>query len=82
MPNRVGEKEGAELTEHRRNTKAETFTVGGLHMDDFSRASRQYEETGYVLIGFVMDVDAYHWKAIYVKAEQLKEALGVNIFGA
>lgn len=51
-------------------------------MDDFSWASRQYEETGYVLIGFDMDVDAYHWKAIYVKAEQLKEALGVNIFGA
>jgi hypothetical protein len=81
----MGEQEDTSLTKQQRRrgkVKTATFTVGGLHMDDFALASRQYEETGYVLIGFVMDVDGYHWKAVYVKAEELEKALEVNIFGA
>jgi hypothetical protein len=80
----VGEKERAQLTERKekRKIESETFTVGGLHIDDFVCASRQHEEIGYVLVGFVMDVDCYHWKAVYVKAEQLEKGLEVNIFGA
>ena len=44
-------------------------------MDDFAWASKEYEETGYVLVGFVLDVDGYHWKAVYVKAGWLDEKL-------
>ena len=59
----------------RRNTETDTFVIGGLHLDDFAWASKRHEEIGYVLVGFVMDVDCYHWKAVYVKAEQLEKAL-------
>jgi hypothetical protein len=35
-----------------------------------------------VLISFVLDVDGYHWKAVYVKAEKSEKAQEVNIFEA
>jgi hypothetical protein len=44
-------------------------------MDDFAWASKEYEEAGYVLVGFVLDADGYHWKAVYVEVEQLEEKL-------
>jgi len=59
--------------------KINVLVVGGLHMDDFEWASRQYESAGYVLVAFMMDHDAYHWKAIYIKAEQLTYALQKGI---
>ncbi|MGQ9507683.1 MAG: hypothetical protein ACUVTB_07530 [Candidatus Bathycorpusculaceae bacterium] len=62
--------------------KVDKFIVGGLHLDDFERASRQHEENGYVLVAFLLDCDGYHWKAIYVKAGQLEKALEADIFGA
>jgi len=62
-------------------SKIDVLIVGGLHMDDFEWASREYEVIGYVLIAFMMDCDAYHWKAIYVKADQLTEALRKGIVG-
>lgn len=46
----------------------DTIVVGGLHKDDYEWASRQYEALDYVFAGFVLDVDGYHWKAIYMKA--------------
>ncbi|MCS7114260.1 MAG: hypothetical protein N0A00_02475 [Candidatus Bathyarchaeota archaeon] len=55
--------------------KIDILVLGGLHMDDFEWASRQYEAIGYVLIAFILDRDAYHWKAIYVKADQLADAV-------
>ena len=47
--------------------------VGGLHKDDFEWACGQYENAGYVLVGFELDVDGYHWKAVYVKADMLEK---------
>jgi hypothetical protein len=44
-----------------------------LHRDDFTWASKQCEEAGLVFCGFMLDVDGYHWKAIYVKADQLEK---------
>jgi hypothetical protein len=59
-----------------RKTKLDKLVVGGLHTDDFEWASRQYEDIGYVLVAFVMDCDGYHWKAVYVKADQLEKRVG------
>jgi hypothetical protein len=28
-----------------------------------------YEKLGYILVGFLLDVDGYHWKAVYAKAK-------------
>ena len=55
----------------RRKRPLETsrFVIGGLHRDDFDRVCQMYEELGYVLVGFLLDVDGYHWKAVYVKAK-------------
>ncbi|MGQ9624560.1 MAG: hypothetical protein ACUVT9_04230 [Candidatus Bathycorpusculaceae bacterium] len=50
-------------------------------MDDFEWATREYEAVGYVLIAFMLDIDCYHWKAIYVKTEQLKETIQKGIIG-
>ena len=50
------------------------FVIGGLHRDDFHWASRQYEKSGYVLVGFLLDVDGYHWKAVYLEAKGLESA--------
>jgi len=52
------------------------LVVGGLHRDDFEWAAQQYEETGYVLVAFLLDCDSYHWKAVYVKVENLEKNLG------
>lgn len=49
------------------------LVVGGLHKDDFGWAAYQYEELGYVLVAFLLDCEGYHWKAIYVKTEQLEK---------
>lgn len=46
--------------------------VGGLHKDDFEWAAQQYKELDYVLVAFVLEYDGYHWKAVYVKADQLE----------
>jgi len=46
---------------------SDKLVVGGLHKDDFAWAATQYEETGYILVAFILDYDGYHWKAIYVK---------------
>ena len=48
------------------------LVVGGLHKDDFEWGDQHYEELGYVLVAFVLDCDGYHWKAVYVKADQLE----------
>ena len=42
--------------------------ISGLHKEDFEWATRQCEEIGYVLAAFILDIDGYHWKAVYVKA--------------
>jgi hypothetical protein len=54
--------------------KFDFIVVGGLHMDDFEWAARNFEEIGYALAAFMIDCDGYHWKAIYIKADQLIEA--------
>lgn len=41
---------------------------GGLHLDDFERV-RQNEPPGYVFVAFVMDLDNYHWTAVYARDE-------------
>ncbi len=61
--------------------KIDFLVLGGLHMDDFEWASRQYEAVGYVLVAFMMDCDGYHWKAVYVKADQLMEAVQKGVLG-
>ena len=66
----------------KKEKRVERLIVGGLHIDDFQWALREYEEAGYALVGYVLDVDGYHWKAVYVKAELLEEALEAGIFGA
>jgi hypothetical protein len=50
--------------------ETDSFVIGGLHRDDFNVASEQYEELGYMLVGFLLDVDGYHWKAVYAKARR------------
>ncbi|MGQ9507088.1 MAG: hypothetical protein ACUVTB_04415 [Candidatus Bathycorpusculaceae bacterium] len=57
-----------------KRVNVDRLVVGGLHMGDFEWASRQYEELGYVLVAFVLDVDGYHWKAVYVKADCLEKS--------
>jgi hypothetical protein len=57
----------------KRRLYAPRFFVGGLHRDDFEWASKEYEELGYVLVAFELDVDGYHWKAVYVKAGLLEK---------
>lgn len=57
-----------------------TFTIGGLHMDDFQWASNQYEKIGYVLVAYVLDFDGYHWKAIYAKADLMKNDGGRTLY--
>jgi hypothetical protein len=52
----------------RRRINTEKLVIGGLHKDDFDWACGQYEDAGYVLVCFELDVDGYHWKAVYVKA--------------
>ena len=47
--------------------------VGGLHKEDFEWACGQYENADYVLVCFELDVDGYHWKAVYVKADMLEK---------
>ena len=57
----------------KRRVTTEKLMVGGLHMDDFEWASGQYESAGYVLVCFDLDVDGYHWKAVYVKADMVEK---------
>ena len=57
----------------RKQLCASTILIGGLHRGDFDWASREYEKLGYVLVGFVLDCDGYHWKAVYVKADVLEK---------
>ncbi len=54
------------------------FVIGGLHIDDFESARRQYEEDGYVLVAFVLELDGYHWRAVYAKAGMLDSVLGAD----
>jgi hypothetical protein len=49
--------------------KTDRLVIGGLHRDDFDRVSQMYEKLGYILVGFLLDVDGYHWKAVYAKAK-------------
>jgi hypothetical protein len=57
----------------KRRVTVDKLVVGGLHKDDFEWASRQYEDAGYVLACFELDVDGYHWNAVYVKADLLEK---------
>jgi hypothetical protein len=52
---------------------AARFVIGGLHRDDFEWASTQYEDADYVLVCFELDVDGYHWRAVYVKVDLLEK---------
>lgn len=45
----------------------DTISLGGLHKDDFEWASKQYEAFDYAFVSFLLDVDGYHWKVIYLK---------------
>jgi len=49
------------------------FVIGGLHRNDFMWASKQREEACLVFCSFMLDVDGYHWKAIYDKTGQLEK---------
>lgn len=57
----------------RKSGAVETFAVGGLHRDDFEWACRQHEDANYVLVRFELDIDGYHWKAVYKRAEALEK---------
>jgi len=57
----------------RRKLNTDTLVVGGLHKDDFEWTCREYEGSDYVLVAFELDVDGYHWKAIYAKADMLEK---------
>jgi hypothetical protein len=61
---------------------ADRIVVGGLHKQDFDWASREHEEAGYVFVGFVLDFDGYHWKAVYLRANRLEKALEQDVFDA
>ena len=50
------------------------IVAGGLHKDDFEWACGQYESAGYVLVSFELDIDGYHWKAVYAKADTLEKS--------
>jgi hypothetical protein len=45
-------------------------------------ASKEYKERGHVLVAFDLDVDGYHWKAVYVKADRPEKTLEASIFGS
>ena len=49
------------------------IVVGGLHRDDFEWACGQYESAGYVLASFELDIDGYHWRAVYAQADTLEK---------
>jgi hypothetical protein len=66
----------------KKKKRLDTLIVGGLYIDDFEWASKEHEEAGYVLVGFILDFDGYHWKAVYMKADQLEKTLKEGIFGA
>ena len=53
----------------KRTFTTERIVIGGLHQDDFEWACKHYENAGYVLVCFEMDVDNYHWNAVYVRAD-------------
>jgi hypothetical protein len=72
----MGKTTGADKLKRRKPPDSGIFVIGGLHMDDFERASGQYEEISYVLVAYVLDCDGYHWKAIYVKADQIENEEG------
>lgn len=71
----MGKKEGKHLTKTKRGKllNTNTIVVGGLHSDDFDWAVRQYEDSDYLLVGFELDRDGCHWKAIYAKADYLEK---------
>lgn len=48
-------------------------------MDDFEWATQHFEEIGYTLAAFMLDIDGYHWKALYIKTDQLTEAIQKGI---
>jgi hypothetical protein len=70
---RIREKQGENRMNRQKRVYTDQIAVGGLHRDDFEWASKEYEEAGYVLIGFVLDVDGYHWKGVHVKADLLEK---------
>lgn len=51
--------------------KIKTMVHGGLHLEDFEWAAHHYESIGYVLVAFVLDGDRYHWRAVFLRAEQV-----------
>jgi hypothetical protein len=63
------------MTREKQRNRAE-LVVGGLHKHDFEWAAQRYEETGYVMVAFLLDCDCYHWKAVYVKIETLQKSRG------
>ena len=69
---RNGKNGGITLTKEKR-LHIDRLVVGGLHKDDFEWVAQRYEGIGYILVAFVLDRDGYHWKAVYVKADQLEK---------
>jgi len=57
--NRNGKNRGTTSTREKPR-KVDQLIVAGFHKDDFEWAARQYEETGYVLVAFLLDRDGYH----------------------
>ena len=57
----------------KKRVAVDRLVVGGLHKDDFEWASGQYGDAGYVLVCFELDVDGYHWNAVYLKAGLLEK---------
>lgn len=58
----------------KRDSSLDTISIGGLHKDDFEWVSKQHEAFDYIFVGFVLDVDGYHWKAVYAKADILEKS--------
>jgi len=58
----------------KKTLSTDRLVIGGLHRDDFEWAVQQYEEIGYVLAAFILDIDGYHWKAVYVRANNLEKS--------
>jgi hypothetical protein len=75
LQNNVEKRKDGNWMKKTKSSETDRIVIGGLHRNDFMWVSNQCEEADLVFCGFMLDVDGYHWKAIYVKADQLEKTV-------
>jgi len=49
-----------------------------LHLGNFGWKTQQCRETDYTLVASILEVNGYHWKAVYVKAGHFENCQGIR----